>query len=173
MYNLRGHHRCGHCQACEMSMDTKDYIHPKGICHVELNHFSTCSSRNVIYMVQCCCLKVYVGSSMRLLHVRILEHWAWFCNRVLEAPLVSHFVEIGHSCKGLRYCVIDQYHPLAYNRNNIQKMLQQWELFWIFKMHSVAQKVWIYVWITCTRQTVRFIERVGVASSRYDCFVRL
>lgn len=123
-----------------MSIETKEYVHPLGRRRIRLNHFSACNTCNVryIYMGQCGCPRVYVGLNTQPLPVWILEHHSRICHRVLELSLVDHYLEKGHSCGDLKYCVIYQYKPHVYDSSNMQKMLQHRESYWIFRVGLVA-----------------------------------
>lgn len=53
-----------------------------------LQHLTTCASKLLIYIIPC--QKYYIGSSLRLVHVQIIEHRSKI-NNYLAIPLISHF----------------------------------------------------------------------------------
>lgn len=95
-----------------LTLELKECINPVNGFKIVLSHISSCETRNVIYYVQCVCLKVYVGISRRAVNFRILAHSPRIRNQVEEAPMVSHFIKAGHSPGHLSYFVFTNIKPL-------------------------------------------------------------
>lgn len=88
-----GHFKCLHCPVCKYCIEGKEFVHPLTKYKYNTKHLTNCSSKYCIYIVLCECFLMYAGSSSRSVKVRILEHVARIHNRIMEAPLTSHFIE--------------------------------------------------------------------------------
>lgn len=125
-----GHHRCGACNICPLTKVTKLVDFPdKGFTH-HLSSFSNCKSYYCVYLLECQCGKRYIGSTICQLQVRIQEHISRIARRVLEAPLVQHFVTEGHKSNGLNVVVLEVLQPKT--DLEIHKVLLQCKSYWIF-----------------------------------------
>lgn len=55
-------------------------------------------------------LRDYVGSSMHVVKMHVLEHKSRIKNNIVEAPLVSHFQSMQHSHEQMKFCVLYTVH---------------------------------------------------------------
>lgn len=94
----KGHFRCGHCKICPTVMNDNKIIMRDRQFQVKYNTFSTCATEGVVYLIKCPCTPplLYVGKTTRSLRTRLLEHQSRLRLKILEAPLVEHFVRMGH-----------------------------------------------------------------------------
>lgn len=55
---LVAHFKCGHCKACELTVEQKDFCHPGQ--RFTLKHHTNCITKDVVYIIMCPCNKVYI-----------------------------------------------------------------------------------------------------------------
>lgn len=94
--------------------------------------------RETVYFIQCECLKLYMGMSTRSLCTYIVGHWSKIRHKVLDAPLVSHFLEPGHSEEGFKFCVKVKLTRSFYHQIDEVKALSCMEAYWIYMLKSYA-----------------------------------
>lgn len=82
-----------------------------------------------MYLVVCPCGLPYVGSSMHTVKMCILEHKSRIKNRIIEAPLVSHYISMHHSPEDMKFCTLYKYNSYPYNWVDVHKLLLQKESF--------------------------------------------
>ena len=75
---------------------------------------------------------------MRAVKTRILEHRSRIKNGVMEAPMVSHFKDMGHSHNDLCYVILKRFQSHPFNRINVEKSLLQMEAFVIYKFKTIG-----------------------------------
>lgn len=130
-----GNHKCGHCAACKLFTECKEFVYPIINQKYIFKHFWNCASKFCVYVISCLCPLIYVGSSSRSVKVLILEHVNRIRNSIMEAPLTQHFTEKGHDPLSLRFCVIEQIQSTT-DKDRV-RLLHQRETFWIHKLNSV------------------------------------
>lgn len=90
-----------------------------------------------VYLLTCRCDLRYVGSTRRQLKVRIQEHVSRIHNKVLEAPLVQHFIDLQHSENDFSCVVLETLKDSGGTHKDLHQTLLQHESFWIFKLKSL------------------------------------
>lgn len=73
----------------------------------------------------CPCGLIYVRSSTCPVKTSILDHFSRIKNKIMDALLISHFLEKLHTYDQIKFCVIFQYRPQMYNRSDPRKTLLQ------------------------------------------------
>lgn len=131
----KGHFRCWKCLVCPQTIEGKTIDIPELELHIPLNHFSTCRTSNAVYIIKCRCPHVYRGSSTRPLKARILEHKLRIKLKVLDAPMVSHFLDKAHAFNDFGFSVL--YESKLMDPQMIQKDLLKYECLWIHKLHTM------------------------------------
>lgn len=132
-----GHFRCRMCSVCSISTDCKEIEFPDlGFTH-RIRQFSNCNSRFCVYLLTCPCGFRYVGSTRRKLKIRIQEHISRIRHKVLEAPLVQHFVDSHHSEKDFTCAILETIKEATGTYMDFHRVLLQREFFWIFRLKSL------------------------------------
>lgn len=90
--NTPGFWKCSKCRACEHGRNTRSYRLQNGKVEQIIDHI-TCESKYVIYVLECPCRKLYVGSTINKLKLRILQHLRAIKNKDLPYPMAKHFWE--------------------------------------------------------------------------------
>lgn len=139
--DIREHHQripvtVGH-RCCAQAWETREITLPAKGFKKPLNFFSSCSPRMCVYLVVCKCEMRYVGSTRRRLKVRIMEHKSRIRNTVLDAPMVQHFLDAGHSPEDFKFAVLEMVTSTPDKGGDIHKKLVQRESFWIFKLKTM------------------------------------
>lgn len=99
-FSANGFHNCGHCKACQDSnilkrkRILKEFISQDERQTYKLRDFSTCNTKNVVYLIQCPCGLRYVGRTSTKLKTRIREHW-----RNIRIGLHTHNLSIHYKLK--------------------------------------------------------------------------
>ncbi|XP_060128613.1 uncharacterized protein LOC132591893 [Zootoca vivipara] len=133
----KGHYRCGSCNMCPYSLQVKEIKSEHMQFTFKINSMTTCNSKNVVYCIRCPCNKLYIGSTTRALKVRIGEHRSRIRNKVMEAPLTPHFLQMKHSDSDLMFFGLWQYTPKKYHKQDILKILRQQETKLIFMFKTL------------------------------------
>lgn len=103
----KGQYQCGHCSVCLNVLPVrKVFIHPITQKRFYIDDFSNCDTTHVIYIIQCPCSLLYVGKTKRNIRVRIIEHKSCIRRRVIDKPLVQHWIDQAHTLSDLKFCVI-------------------------------------------------------------------
>lgn len=131
----RSHFRCGRCTFCPLMANTKQICFPDVNLKFDSSSFSNYNTSFVTYLVECPCLQRYVGSTQRPLCVTIQEHVSRIRNKVLEAPLVQHYLSNNHSPNDLKVYVLEVIESEP-SKNRIQRLLQR-EVFWITRLNTL------------------------------------
>lgn len=75
-----------------------------------INHFSTCSTKYVVYLITCPCGKQYVGCTIRMFSTRVSEHIALIKGRDSKHTVPRHYKEFYNSDhRGSQFIAIDRY----------------------------------------------------------------
>lgn len=130
-----GHHKCGSCNICPLTIETKHISLPDVGLEHDLTAFSNCKTLYVIYMLECFCPKRYVGSTQRQLKIRIQEHISRIKRTVTSAPVAQHFVDMKHACNEFKVVVLKVVHQNAYQDRS--KLLLQREVFWTHRLNAL------------------------------------
>lgn len=105
--------------------------------NVDVQSFSTCNTSSIVYLILCKCLIIYVGSTVRMVKIRILEHCSRLRLRVAEAPLVMRFSEAGHKEDNFKYMVIYVAKPSC---QDLRRTLLRKEAFWTYKLDTITPR---------------------------------
>ena len=93
----------------------------------------SCTSSNVIYLIQCSiCKKQYVGQTRNKILTRLNQHYSSIRNK-LETPVSRHFQ--GHNCKEpypVRIFILS----LIKEADNAQDLRNKWEKIWMARLNS-------------------------------------
>lgn len=161
---LRGHYHCVTCSTCPMTTELKQFVNPNKGDIIKLNHLLTCASKNFVYLIKFSCEKMYIGTSMRTIRTWILEHCSRIRNRILEAPMVVHFIGKGYIHNYLNFFVLLKYKLHSNNSADANKVLLKVEVKWIFKLNTFhlhgLNQVWTYLCIHRKSQSRAFFRRV-------------
>lgn len=137
---MNGHHKCGHCSVCSLSMLTnKIDFTDLGFTH-ELTHFSNCNKTMCIYLLICKCTLRYAGSTQWKLKIRLQEHRSHVKNRVLEAPLTQHCLDNRHGFNYFKCIVLETVISTTGVHLDLNKKLLQHETFWITRLRILAPR---------------------------------
>lgn len=69
-----GFNKCQKGKTCQHGVNKKEIQLPLLNRPWKIPRFFNCKSDHVIYILQCTCPKLYVGSTIHMAHVRILQH---------------------------------------------------------------------------------------------------
>lgn len=69
---VKGHHKCGNCVCCDFTFNTNTFEH--GNIKHNLQLFSDCNTKNVIYCIWCPCGLTYIGQTQQPVKARIGQH---------------------------------------------------------------------------------------------------
>lgn len=127
--SVSGHYHCKNFAASKYCVEGKKITHPGTGQEFENHQLSTCTSKFCVYVIWCQCLLLYVGCSIRSVKVRVLGHVARIRNRVMEAPLTTHFIDKQHEPGSLRFFVLEMIGQTK--GKDRTRLLHQRELFWI------------------------------------------
>lgn len=135
-----GHFRCGSCSVCSLMTVCKDIPFPDlGFTHT-LQNFSNCKSKFCVYLLTCSCGLRYVGSTRRQLKLRIQEHISRILHKVLEVPLVQHFMDLQPPEEDFSCIVLETLRDSIGIHKDLYWVLLQCESFWIFKLKSLIPR---------------------------------
>lgn len=124
-----GHHKCGTCNICSMTKETKVLSFPDINFEHRLMDFSNFNTASVVYMLEYACSVRYIGSTVHRLKVHIQDHVSRIRNATLEAPLVQHFTQQQHNCTAFIVVVLPHI-------DTYKKLLQR-EALWIFSLETL------------------------------------
>lgn len=132
-----GFHPCRSCAACHNNSVKKNTVIGSVTNKTyKLKQFTTCSTRNVVYLITCPCKKQYVGKTNRPVKTRIIEHNSSIRRKDEKSPVARHFNEAGHPVSSLAYTVLEHVTP-ARRGGDLERRLLQRECFWIFSLKTV------------------------------------
>ncbi|OCT91664.1 hypothetical protein XELAEV_18014723mg, partial [Xenopus laevis] len=136
----RGTFACLNCICCSSIIKGESVSHPTKGNTINLRDFSTCETKNVIYMLKCPCGLAYIGQTSRAVKERIKEHRGNIRNfkpgTQSDTPVSRHFAFHGHNQMQLRWLVLENV-KLPKRGGNIQKLLLQHEAGWIKKFNTL------------------------------------
>ncbi|XP_069500915.1 uncharacterized protein [Ambystoma mexicanum] len=102
-----GHFPCGNCSMCTQTRKTVNV--DLGLDRMwNINEHTNCNTNNVIYLIVCPCKLIYIGKTNRKCRTRMIEHRSCIRNKVEQAPMVKHFIEMEHSCNNFEWCILKQ-----------------------------------------------------------------
>lgn len=139
---LKGYYPCRKCSVCQVNC-----IKERRVCEFQSNiastryridSFITCSSKNVVYLLECSCGLQYVGRTIRTLQVRVNGHLGNIRRGFPGHSASKHFVRAhDKNPSGLRILGIDKYIP-HWRGSNIQREISRLETRWIYNLKSYA-----------------------------------
>lgn len=86
-----GFHKCNKCKACKIAVNKQEIRDPTGR-KIQITHSITCTTQFVVYVIQCCCGQMYIGSTVCTLKKRILEHIRAIKNKDLNYATANHIL---------------------------------------------------------------------------------
>ncbi|OCT87563.1 hypothetical protein XELAEV_18021259mg, partial [Xenopus laevis] len=117
--------------------------HPANGTPVKLNHFATCDTSYVIYMLKCPCGLAYIGQTIRAVKTRIKEHKGSIRNfkkgAANDTTVSRHFNVANHNQSQLRWAILEVVNPMQ-RGGNLRKKLSQREAYWIKKLDTLYPK---------------------------------
>lgn len=134
--NMTGFFPCRNCASCNNIHKTNHFTSFSTGKRYEIRSFITCSSVNVIYLLNCPCGFQYVGCTRRQLRIRLNEHRSAINRRDPKSPVARHFNEVGHSTTDLKFMGIDRILPSRRNSCPNQPLLKT-EARWIFYLKTL------------------------------------
>ncbi|XP_054853294.1 uncharacterized protein LOC129341953 [Eublepharis macularius] len=134
----KGNYRCGHCALCPLMLQGNELKILGTGRKIRINHFATCQTEAVIYLLICPCEKLYVGNTIRQLRVRVLEHISRIRSKVMGAPLTGHFLEEKHSATDMKVAILTVVRPTG--SINVNRELLKREAEWIFSLRTLKPK---------------------------------
>lgn len=137
-----GTYPCLSCGCCNSIIKGENVVHPSKGHNIKLQHFATCKTTGVIYMLKCPCGKAYVGKTKREVRKRIGEHKRSITNCDLEkqisvTPVSRHFRMQGHNSNQLRWLVL-QIVNTPPRGGDFNRILLQNEIRWIDRLNTMA-----------------------------------
>lgn len=78
----------------------------------------------------------YIGIITHLVKIHIVEHHSKIISKSKETPLVTHFIEKGHSIDDFKFCVIYKCNIYDICRRCIQYIIVRIDLFPIIRMET-------------------------------------
>lgn len=135
---LNGFHPCRRCEICQLNAfrgrrcDNFQSTQTNKVYNIE--SFITCTTEYVVYMIQCPCLKQYIGRTKRALHVRLSEHVGNIRRGFSKHNLSQHYAKYhDKNIKGTLFV------PLAklqchWRGTNKVRAIARLETRWIFDM---------------------------------------
>ncbi|XP_078525602.1 uncharacterized protein LOC144798546 [Lissotriton helveticus] len=120
---MAGFFPCGHCKACSGSKRVLSFEISDTGMKVPIKHFITCSSQFVVYCLVCPCGLRYIGSTIKELKLRILEHQRAIEKVDISYPVARHFAE-EHSKdrKLLRFFGLDMVPPNVRGGDRLRRL---------------------------------------------------
>ncbi|OCT76693.1 hypothetical protein XELAEV_18031894mg, partial [Xenopus laevis] len=121
---------CLNCICCHSIIKGGVVQHPTKGFNIKLQHFATCNTECVVYMLKCPCGKTY-----RAIKERIKEHRGNIKNfkANTDTPVSRHFNQNRHSMSQLKWLVLDVIQRPR-RGGDIKKLLLQREAIWIKKL---------------------------------------
>ena len=128
---VRGFHPCNGCARCPT---LPIYFHrTTGLQTHPIQHFSTCQTRNCVYIIECCrCNVAYIGETSQTFTARLCSHFSRIKHKYDEL-IYHHFNEPQHIIPtDVRYYIIE------HNENWSNHERKQKETKWILKLNTTA-----------------------------------
>nr|XP_028578457.1 uncharacterized protein LOC114593837 [Podarcis muralis] len=138
--STKGHYKCGSCNVCKYALQVKEFTNIQTGFKFQIEHFSNCNTKNSVYAWMCPCHKIYIGKSTRPIKLRINEHRSRIRNRVLEAPMVEHYIQQKHTEDDFVFFIIWKPKVDLYTRRNIDRLLLQQEARYIHLFETMSPK---------------------------------
>lgn len=102
-----GCYPCYRCSNCSNMIRGDKFVHPHTGEVIKINHYLTCNSDFVIYILTCPCQMLYVGETTNTFRKRINNHKSTIRTGKVEFPVPKHFRDKGHHLKDLKYMIVD------------------------------------------------------------------
>nr|AAM43806.1 MF-25 protein [Schistosoma japonicum] len=90
----------------------------------EIKKCITCTTKGVMYMLQCSCNTICIGKTSRALKVRLGEHKSTIRRQEITLPVARHFIE-QRSINELRCVGIETVHPPRRDDDYDNKLLKR------------------------------------------------
>lgn len=115
----------------------ESFTHPKINHTYQINHYLTCSSTYVIYVLWCPCRLLYVGETRDDMHTCLNQHRYSIRKGCLDLPVSKHFTEAKHLEKDLKFIMIDHIPTQRRGGDRILKLKKK-ELMWIHELNTLS-----------------------------------
>lgn len=137
--SITGSYRCQHskCLCCQtISHGKKSFVSTATGESFEIKQNMNCGSTYVIYLLECSCKLQYIGRTSQALRARLNNH-RHNISRGFQQHSVSRHAAKVHNCKmgDFQITPIEQINKDTQNKIHT---LNQREMFWIFKLNSMA-----------------------------------
>lgn len=91
----KGSFQCLSCINCKLILKGSSFKHPVTKTMYQFNHYLTCNSEWVVYLIICPCSFLYVGETTCTLKTRLNGHRYSIRKKRMDHPVSKHFVETG------------------------------------------------------------------------------
>nr|XP_033799951.1 vomeronasal type-2 receptor 26-like [Geotrypetes seraphini] len=137
-YEKGTHSPCTACSVCQYSVRLEDLQLPGWVINRRSTALTDCNTKNVVYIIQCPCQKLYIGHTVRKIRVRIGEHVSRIVKAVAEAPLTPHWLQHEHPISSLRFSVLDA--PILPRGGDMKTKLYALEQKWIYTLDTLLPR---------------------------------
>lgn len=103
-----------------------------------IKEFINCNSVGVIYAIKCNCNKIYIGSTKRMLKVRIQEHKRAVVNHDLKSPIYQHIRDNHNGQTDFKFHGLQRIIPRT-RGGDWELMIRKQEARWISRCRTVSQ----------------------------------
>ena len=128
--NLKGMKKCeNNCTACPFILEGKSVkINTK--TDWKISTAATCSSFNVVYMIECQkekCKMRYIGETKRTLKLRLADHRGYVTKNDTTQATGAHFCLPGHSLSDMKITVLEKVkkHNDQYRKKREEYLIQK------------------------------------------------
>ncbi|OCT55832.1 hypothetical protein XELAEV_18003247mg [Xenopus laevis] len=139
-----GFYPCGNCKACKTCQTTnkkcKSYTSKVTNMTYNIKSFITCSSTNIIYLLECPCGLQYVGRTGRSLKTRLREHIYNIKKGVMTHSVSAHFTSYHNSDPSLLSFMGIVHKKAHWRGSDIINLISREETTWIHKLQTLAPK---------------------------------
>lgn len=133
--NLTGHFKCGHCAACDLTLQMKEFVPKAWLRLINWKTFSTCNTKYAIYLAKCPCDCIYVGKTKRTVWARILEHKSCIKHGIQDSTMVDHFPKQNMWQRTWGCFVLEE---VRGNEGvDVHRLLAQRDAFWCFALRAL------------------------------------
>lgn len=132
----KGCFRCRRCINCKYMQQGEQFVDPHTGRPHRINHFLTCDSAYVVYILWCPCSLLYIGETSLDFKTRMNQHRYTIRKKKLDLPVSKHFTENDHHEGDLK-CMIVDHIPVPRRGGNRIMMLKKREMEWIVKLNTL------------------------------------
>ncbi|XP_078525914.1 uncharacterized protein LOC144798766 [Lissotriton helveticus] len=132
---VKGTSSCGSCKSCNNILLGETMT--LNNVEIKAKDLWTCNTQNVVYLITCPCHLGYVGETGKAIKTRLTEHRSAIKTKKLSAPLVSHFMDFGHSSEEMKWRILEKIK--LPNNTGGEQIRKKRELYWIFTLDTYKQ----------------------------------